>query len=168
MGENNLEIRKEVVFPPPDSKPSCEQPRKELIKAARGDVPTILSRIIDATDRNAFRNAKGLIHIMACELVRRLSELGHPANASESAIHEMVNDGLLTTAFFKLPGKYDLSYMRGAALITTEKFWRAEPTAAPAAPPTDAPPAAPPTDAPPSQKAPGGRPAEVGKSLGNG
>jgi hypothetical protein len=115
---------REAHFPPPDSTPSCKRPGDELVDAAKAGVRTVLARIVGTGEENAWRNGKGHTHIMACNLVTRMSELGHAANASEWAIHEMVGAGLLTTARYKShTGEYCFEYMKGDSVVTTEPFW---------------------------------------------
>ena len=94
-------------------------------------MPTILSPIHDITDHDAYRDGKGFIHIMACELVKRLCEQGHPADAAEWAIHEMVKGGVFLVGGIMESGlrRYEenrLRYLKGAMLKSTAKLWQAE------------------------------------------
>ncbi|MEN6558485.1 MAG: hypothetical protein ABFC54_09935 [Thermoguttaceae bacterium] len=123
-----------IVTPSPDSRPTCQRPRDELIDAAKQAVPTILAPIHDTrSDPDACRNSEGVIRIMACELVKRLCEHGHPTDAAEWAIHELVMDGVFVAGgpMESGPQRWSenaLRYLHGATLRSTGKLWTADNT----------------------------------------
>jgi hypothetical protein len=114
---------KTVSFPPPDSTPSCEEPPMHAVNTATDAIRTILATIHD-TAPDAWRDATGALHIMACELVARVCKLEIPASAAEWAIHKMMLDGQFT-AYAAIGDRFArncLRYMRGAFLKSTPKL----------------------------------------------
>jgi hypothetical protein len=126
------------TIPPPDSTPAGPRPPDHLVAAARRDVPAALTAALKAAGGtgggSAYRDGHdgtGAIHVMACELVDRLVQLDHGADAAAWALHEMIGDGLFTAtpAIGDRLAAKNLRFIQGAMLKSAGNLWSVAPSA---------------------------------------
>lgn len=77
-----------------DTTPACVRPDAALVDAAKREVPGILNNLESETNYGARPPAPHKL-VEVARLMRNLADAGHPKDATQWAIHELIQGGLL-------------------------------------------------------------------------